>query len=201
MSIRSCVNDGYIDVATAKADPFVVESSAIFASIRGLERRFGQLPDSRNTGVPMINSQTVAHLRSAVFMNPVRSKTETETIDELLSALRNQPNVVDPNGLRNAVLQRQKVDPPILPMGVAFPHARTDSVRALVLAVGICPEPVIFGDTPVRLVLLIGVPKAAIAEYLDLTSFLARHLRNQPVLDRLIGATNMSEFLATFAEL
>jgi mannitol/fructose-specific phosphotransferase system IIA component (Ntr-type) len=149
----------------------------------------------------MINSQTVAHLRSAVFVNPVQAKTDTEAIDELLSSLRNQPNVVDGNALRNAVLQRQKTDPPILPMGIAFPHARTDSVRALVLAVGICPEPVIFEGTPVRLILLIGVPKAAIAEYLDLTSFLARHLRNQPVLDRLVAATNMSEFLATFAEL
>jgi fructose PTS system EIIBC or EIIC component len=149
----------------------------------------------------MINSQTVAHLRSAVFVNPVRANTDTAAIDELLSSLRDQPNVIDPNALRNAVLQRQKVDPPILPMGVAFPHARTDSVRALVLAAGICPEPVTFVDTPVRLILLIGVPKAAIAEYLDLTSFLARHLRNRQVLDRLIGATNMSEFLACFADL
>jgi mannitol/fructose-specific phosphotransferase system IIA component (Ntr-type) len=86
-------------------------------------------------------------------------------------------------------------------MGVAFPHARTDSVRALLLAIGICPEPVVFGDTPIRLILLIGVPKAAIAEYLDLTSFLARHLRNQPVLDRLVEATRITEFLESFAEL
>ncbi|HZC36494.1 MAG TPA: PTS sugar transporter subunit IIA [Chthoniobacterales bacterium] len=149
----------------------------------------------------MINSKTIARLRSAVFVNPVRAGTEIQAIDELLSALRNQPDVIDPGSLREAVLQRQKVDPPILPMGVAFPHARTDSVRALVLAVGICPQPVSFGETPVRLILLIGVPKAAIAEYLELTSFLARHLRNQPVLDRLMHATTMPEFLETFAEL
>jgi mannitol/fructose-specific phosphotransferase system IIA component (Ntr-type) len=149
----------------------------------------------------VISSRTVAHLRSAVLVNPVRAKTDTEAIDELLSSLREHPDVVEANALRTAVLQRQKVDPPILPMGVAFPHARTDSVRALVLAIGICPEPVVFGDTPVRLILLIGVPKPAIAEYLDLTSFLARHLRNQPVLDRLVEATSITEFLESFAEL
>jgi mannitol/fructose-specific phosphotransferase system IIA component (Ntr-type) len=147
----------------------------------------------------VINSQTLAHLRSAVFVNPVRAKTETEAIDELLSSLRSKPDLLDASALRSAVLQRQKVDPPILPMGVAFPHARTDSVRALILAVGICPEPVVFGDTPVRLILLIGVPKAAIAEYLDLTSFLARHLRSPSVLDQLMKATNVSEFLEAFA--
>ena len=149
----------------------------------------------------MINSRTVAHLRSAVLINPVRAKTDNAAIDELLSSLRDHPDVVDANALRTAVLQRQKVDPPILPLGIAFPHARTDSVRALVLGIGICPEPVVFGDTPVRLILLIGVPKAAIAEYLDLTSFLARHLRNQPVLDRLVEATSITEFLESFAEL
>jgi len=149
----------------------------------------------------VISSRTVAHLRSAVLVNPVRAKTDIEAIDELLSSLRDHADVVDANALRTAVLQRQKVDPPILPMGVAFPHARTDSVRALVLAIGICPEPVVFGYTPVRLILLIGVPKAAIAEYLDLTSFLARHLRNQPVLDRLVEATSITEFLESFAEL
>jgi mannitol/fructose-specific phosphotransferase system IIA component (Ntr-type) len=151
--------------------------------------------------VPVINSQTIAHLRSAVFVNPVRAKTDTEAIDELLSSLRSQPDVKDPIGLRAAVLERQKVDPPLLPMGIAFPHARTDCVRSLVLAIGICPEPVDFGDTPIRLILLIGVPKGAIAQYLDLTSFLARHLRNRPVLDRLMAATTMAEFLETFAEL
>ena len=149
----------------------------------------------------MISSRTVAHLRSAVLVNPVRAKTDNAAIDELLSSLRDHPDVVDANALRTAVLQRQKVDPPILPMGIAFPHARTDSVRALVLAVGICPEPVVFGDTPVRLILLIGVPKTAIGEYLDLTSFLARHLRNRPVLDRLVEATSITEFLESFAEL
>jgi mannitol/fructose-specific phosphotransferase system IIA component (Ntr-type) len=149
----------------------------------------------------VIKNQTITQLRSAGFVNPVQAKADTEAIDELLSSLRNHPDVVDPDRLRAAVLERQKVDPPLLPMGIAFPHARTDSVRSLVLAIGICPEPVIFGDTPVRLILLIGVPKAAIGEYLDLTSFLVRHLRNQPVLDRLLAASNMAEFLETFAEL
>jgi mannitol/fructose-specific phosphotransferase system IIA component (Ntr-type) len=149
----------------------------------------------------MVKSETIAHLRSAAFINPVLARTDTEAIDELLAALRNHPEVINPIELRAAVLQRQKVDPPLLPMGIAFPHARTDSVRSLVLAVGICPEPVHFGEMPVRLILLIGVPKAAIGEYLELTSFLVRHLRNRPVLDRLTAASNMAEFLETFADL
>jgi fructose PTS system EIIA component len=149
----------------------------------------------------MISNRTIDQLRTAAFINPVRAKTAIEAIDELLASLRNHPELADSMGLRAAVLQRQKTDPPLLPMGIALPHARTDSVRSLILAVGICPEPIDFGEMAVRLILLIGVPKAAIAEYLDLTSFLVRHLRNQGVLDRLMTATNIAEFLGAFAEL
>ena len=39
----------------------------------------------------------------------------------------------------------------------------------------------------------------AVAEYLELTSFLARHLRGENVLDRLMGTTNIEQFLAAFA--
>jgi mannitol/fructose-specific phosphotransferase system IIA component (Ntr-type) len=149
----------------------------------------------------VINTRTLDQLRSAAFVNPVRAKTEIEAIDELLSSLRGHPDLTDPTALRAAVLQRQKVDPPLLPMGIAFPHARTDSVRSLILGIGICPEPIAFADMDVRLILLIGVPKPAIAEYLDLTSFLVRHLRNQSVLDRLMTATDVAKFLEAFAEL
>jgi mannitol/fructose-specific phosphotransferase system IIA component (Ntr-type) len=47
---------------------------------------------------------------------------------------------------------------------------------------------------------LIGVPNAAVGEYLQITSFLARNLRGGHLLDRLMNAENIQEFLAAFAE-
>jgi mannitol/fructose-specific phosphotransferase system IIA component (Ntr-type) len=174
-----------------------VHSNAVFP---GQRDGFSGVIKSCAEEVPVISNKTIDQLRSAALINPVRAKTDIEAIDELLGSLGSHPDLADPMGLRAAVLQRQKADPPLLPMGIAFPHARTDSVRSLILAVGICPEPIDFGEMAVRLILLIGVPKAAIAEYLDLTSFLARHLRNRAVLDRLMTATNIAEFLGAFAE-
>jgi len=49
------------------------------------------------------------------------------------------------------------------------------------------------------LVLLIGAPKNAISEYLELTSFLARHLRGEQVIDALMSATDIEQFLTAFA--
>jgi mannitol/fructose-specific phosphotransferase system IIA component (Ntr-type) len=147
----------------------------------------------------LTNTKTIQSLRSAAFVNPLTADSEIEAIERLLDQLRANPLVADPAELKRTILERQKVDPPFLPMGVAFPHARTDSVRGIVIVVGISPEPIPFSAGSAKLVLLIGVPKKAVAEYLELTSFLARHLRGENVLERLMGTTNIEEFLAAFA--
>lgn len=147
----------------------------------------------------MINTKTIQSLRSAAFVNPLTAGSEIEAIERLLDQLKANPLVADLAELNRTIMERQKVDPPFLPMGVAFPHARTDSVRGIVIVVGISPEPIPFSAGSAKLVLLIGVPKKAVAEYLELTSFLARHLRGENVLERLMGTTNVEEFLAAFA--
>jgi mannitol/fructose-specific phosphotransferase system IIA component (Ntr-type) len=150
-------------------------------------------------GEKLINTKTIESLRAAAFVNPLAAGSEIEAIERLLEELKANPMVANLAELRRAIIERQKVDPPFLPMGVAFPHARTDSVRGIVIVVGISPQPIPFSVGSAKLVLLIGVPKKAVAEYLELTSFLARHFRVENALDRLMGTTNMEQFLAAFA--
>ena len=103
--------------------------------------------------------------------------------------------------LSEAVFERQQTDPPLLPGGIAFPHARCDMVMDVVIVIATCPKPVPCRDMPVRLAVLIGVPKRAASEYLEIVSFLARHLRNQAILDRVVEADALPAFVAAFAEL
>ena len=102
--------------------------------------------------------------------------------------------------LSAAVFDRQQTEPPLLPGGIAFPHARTNAVSSLVMVIATCSEPVLFAEMPVRLIFLIGIPKRAGADYLELISFLARHMRGERVVDRLVQAEDMASFLAGFAE-
>ena len=96
----------------------------------------------------MINTRTIESLRTAVFVNPLTADSEMEAIERLLSELRANPLVTDLAELERAIIERQKVDPPFLPMGVAFPHARTDSVKGIVIAIGISPQPIPFSRAP-----------------------------------------------------
>jgi mannitol/fructose-specific phosphotransferase system IIA component (Ntr-type) len=118
----------------------------------------------------------------------------------MLGVLQGRPEVRDWQQLSAAVFDRQQTDPPLFPGGVAFPHARTDAVSSLVMVVATCSEPIPFGEVSVRLIFLIGIPKRAGADYLELISFLARHVRGERVVDQLVKAEDMSDLLVGFAE-
>ena len=148
----------------------------------------------------MISRKSVEHLRAAIFIRNLEAKSEHEAILKLLGALQGHPLVKDLSDLSAAIFDRQQTEPPLFPGGIAFPHARTDSVLSMVLVAATCPQPIPFGEMPVRLIFLIGVPKHAGAEYLEMISFLARHVRGDQVIDRLVQAEDMPSFLLAFAE-
>jgi|SRR5438132_1081480 mannose PTS system EIIBCA component len=148
----------------------------------------------------VISRKSVEHLRAAIFIKDLKAKSDHEAIRKMLDALVGHPRVKDLEKLAAAVFERQETDPPLFSSGIAFPHARTDSVSGLVIAFAPCKESIPFGDMMVRLIFLIGVPKHAGAEYLEIISFLARHVRGEGTVNRLVEATNLAGFLEAFAE-
>ena len=148
----------------------------------------------------MISRKAVEHLRAAIFIKDLNAVSEQEAISKMLDTLQGHPQVPDLQELSGTVFDRQQADRPLFPGGIAFPHARTNAVSALVMVVAICSRPILFGEMPVRLIFLVGVPKRAGAEYLELISFLARHVRGASVVDQLVKAKDMSSFLAGFIE-
>ena len=148
----------------------------------------------------VISRKSVEHLRAAIFIKDLKAKSDQEAIRQMLDALVGHPRLKDLEKLTTAVFERQETDPPLFPGGIAFPHARTDSVSALVMVFASCQEEISFGNVMVRLIFLIGVPKHAGAEYLEIISFLARHVRGEQTIKRLMEATDLAGFLAAFAE-
>ena len=148
----------------------------------------------------MISRKAVEHLRAAIFIRNLDAVSEQEAISKMLGRLQGRPQVRDLQELSKTVFDRQRADRPLFPGGIAFPHARTNAVSELVMVVATCSYPIPFGEVSVRLIFLIGIPKQAGAEYLELISFLARHVRGATVVDQLVKAENMSSFLAGFVE-
>ncbi len=113
-----------------------------------------------------------------------------------LEALRGHGAIADFAGFGEEVFQRQRINPPVLDIGVAIPHARTSLVRDLVFAAGRCARSLSFseGHPPVRLVFLFGVPPHRISEYLAVMAALVRRLRSEETLRGLLTAETAEEF-------
>ncbi len=84
---------------------------------------------------------------------------------------------------------------------VALPHARTDAVGRMVLAVGRGTGDIAFdAEHPrVRLVFLVGTLKQAVTEYLKLVAALSRLLKKAEARAALLAAPGEAELRAVLA--
>ena len=127
----------------------------------------------------------------------LHDQTHAGALREVVDLFALNPSVHDLVGFHEALLSREKVNSTVVGNGVAFPHARTDFVDQIVLAVGRSVAGVKFDNSPepVHLVFVIGTPKALISDYLVCVGALARCVKNKAVCDRLMQAKTPAEFI------
>lgn len=126
----------------------------------------------------------------------------TQAIHDTARLLADHPLVTNFDGFYADLLSRDRLDTTCVGNGIALPHARTDHVKGIVLAVGRKAEGIVFGpggDT-VRLLWVIGTPKARATEYLLLVSAICRLLKDPAVRTRLLECATPEEFVAAVRE-
>lgn len=115
-----------------------------------------------------------------------------ERLATTTNAILNAPRFLE------EVHARMRLAPVCIAEDIALPHARTDCVSRLVLAVGRSAKPIPFDEEHrgVHLVFLIGTPKNAVTEYLRAVAALSRRLRNPGIRKQLLEASDETEFRA-----
>lgn len=119
-------------------------------------------------------------------------------INEVAQLLQPNPNVINFSGFYEELLARERIESTCLGNEIAFPHARTDYLKGMVLAVGRSPQGVWFencGQT-VKLIFVIGTPKRMVTDYLSVVGGLARLLKDSSTRDKLMTAPSVDEFIA-----
>ena len=106
--------------------------------------------------------------------------------------------VTNPPVFLAELIARMQVAPVCIANDVALPHARTNAVSRMVLAVARTERPIPFDpDHPaVRIIFLIGTPKDDVGEYLQALEVLSRLLRNGTTRRGLLAAADAAEFRA-----
>ena len=132
----------------------------------------------------------------------IQETRRTAAIHEVALQLEKDPDMINFRAFYDELLARERLEATSLGNGVAFPHARTDHVKKMVLAVGRSRPGVLFensGET-IHFIFVIGTPRRMVTEYLALVGAMARLLRNEEVRKKLMAAKTPEEFAAVFAE-
>ena len=133
-----------------------------------------------------------AELLSAAPIAPdLKAASGEEAIHRVAELLEGNPVVADVGKFAAEVLEREKLSPTAMGHGVAFPHARTNGVRQIVLAVGRSQAGVPFAgaDGPVHFLFVIGTPPNQIPQYLAVVGRLARLLKSEEFRTQLLQTT------------
>ena len=127
----------------------------------------------------------------------------TVALQEVARLLENDPNVANYAGFYNELLARERLDTTCLGNEVALPHARTEHVKKIVLAVGRSATGVHFENSnqDVRLMFVLGTPKNNPTDYLILVGALCRLIKDEASRAALLAAPTPEAFIATVIEL
>lgn len=128
----------------------------------------------------------------------VHSAKRTAAINEVARLLDGHAEVSNFQGFYNELLARERLDTTCLGNEVALPHARTEHVQQIVMAVGRSDAGVHFenGNQTVRLMFVLGTPKSNPGDYLQVVSALCKILKDAANRKALLEADSPEAFIA-----
>jgi mannitol/fructose-specific phosphotransferase system IIA component (Ntr-type) len=129
----------------------------------------------------------------------VRSTRRTAALKEVARLLDGHPAVANYTGFYNELLARDRLDTTCLGNEIALPHARTEHVTDLVLAIGRSTAGVNFekDNQTVRLLFVLGTPKSNPMAYLQVVSTLCKIFKDPARREALLYAKTPEDFGAT----
>lgn len=126
----------------------------------------------------------------------VKHTKRTSALNEVAQLLSTHPAVQNFEGFYAELLARDRLDTTSLGHGFAVPHARTDHVQQIVLAIGRSDAGVPFDNGEVvRLMFMLGTPKSRPGDYLQVLSTLCRLLKDVENRDAFLSAPTPEAFI------
>jgi len=142
-------------------------------------------------------------IRPEVVKVPLVSTTKSEVIRELVECLRDAGKISDVEAVVEALMKRESMGSTGLEQGIAVPHAKTQAVHALTVAVGISPKGIDFqaiDGNPSKLFFLLLAPPDQSGPHIEALADIARITKSQAFCRTLIGATSPAEVVELFSE-
>lgn len=132
---------------------------------------------------------------------PLKSRDKSGVIEELIEVLKDAGKITEKQKAIEAIHKREALGSTGLEMGVAVPHAKTDAVKTLTIAIGISPEGVEFGaidGKPSKLFFLMLAAPNQSGPHIEALAEIAKLSRSKAFLDALMNARTPEEVVKLF---
>jgi mannitol/fructose-specific phosphotransferase system IIA component (Ntr-type) len=142
-------------------------------------------------------------LASARLTLEVHSTERAAALYEVARLLDGHPDVTDFQGFYNELQARDRLDTTCLGNEIAIPHARTEHVTRIVMAIGRSNPGVYYENCNqmVHLIFALGTPKSNAGDYLQVVGVLCRIIKDSANRDALLQAPTSAEFLQTLLDI
>jgi mannitol/fructose-specific phosphotransferase system IIA component (Ntr-type) len=129
----------------------------------------------------------------------LKSRRQANALREIIGLLEKTGRVLQPAEFLAQVLSREGVNSTLAENGVAFPHARTELVDQIALAIGRSRAGIPWNNKGerARLIFVVAVPQRLVNDYLVLVGALARITRNEQQRQALLVSATPAEFIET----
>ena len=142
-------------------------------------------------------------IRPEVVKVPLVSTTKPEVIRELVECLRDAGKISDVEVVYDALMKRESMGSTGLEQGIAVPHAKTQAVNALTVALGISPKGIDFqaiDGNPSKLFFLLLAPPDQSGPHIEALADIARITKSQAFCRTVISSTSPAEVVELFSE-
>jgi fructose-specific phosphotransferase system IIA component len=134
---------------------------------------------------------------------PLAASTKNDAISELLDLLVDGGKVRNRDRALDALLERESQGSTGLESGIAVPHAKTDAVDSLVVAIGVSPAGIDFqalDGQPSRLFFLMLAPPDQSGPHIEALAEIARLARSQAFIRALIASGSAKDVIDLLSE-
>jgi len=131
-----------------------------------------------------------------IIKTPLESKDKPDVLRELVQILKDAGEIDDFDTVLKDVQDREGNMSTGLEKGIAVPHAKTDSVSSLKLAVGVAPEGIDFDSMdrePSKLFFLLLAPPNQAGLHVDALAEIAKLAQSTSFCEALVRAKSAQE--------
>ncbi|MBF0546473.1 MAG: PTS sugar transporter subunit IIA [Candidatus Riflebacteria bacterium] len=142
--------------------------------------------------------QLVEYFKENLVHLDFAAKDKEEALEKMVKAVEAVGTIEDINGLRTALIEREKLGTTGVGGGIAIPHARSAVVKDITVGFFRSKDGIPFqaiDNQPVNMIFLLVAPIASGGAYLKLLAKVSRLLRSDDFRNSLMEATTTKDVL------